>query len=432
MTSPNLNLRRLATLALCAITSIGSAQTLARPGWAGSGLNGDPWWKRAVVYEVDPKGFSPEGLRGITQRLGYIQDLNADTILLDNITSGNIDPAVGTADDLDDLIHQASSRSIRVLLNLDPKAADLTSVARLWLTHGVAGFRVPGATSDQLANLKKVINSFVGQRILLGDLDPANPQPDRSPDAPQLLADPRAATVPKLTADAVRPGLEAAQDLMQSGRSIPALFSDGPTLTRSFTRYGDGTHDIAAAKALAAILLANRTASLLYYGQELGLAASTEGTTPSIHWDAPPKVKPAPGQPPPPPPPAITPGGANAALEDADPASLLNWYRQLSALHHSNRTIGTGTQIVLNHDDQNVLVWIRKPQTVSYQSPPVVVVCNLSPQPVTLSLKEDIQKLHFRGSFLRPLLRSDNGMGAMHLESMTLSPYMVYIGELLY
>jgi hypothetical protein len=39
-------------------------------------------------------------------------------------------------------------------------------------------------------------------------------------------------------------------------------------------------------------------------------------------------------------------------------------------------------------------------------------------------------KLHLRGSFLRTVLRSDNGMGTMNLESMTLPPYIAYIGEL--
>jgi hypothetical protein len=58
------------------------------------------------------------------------------------------------------------------------------------------------------------------------------------------------------------------------------------------------------------------------------------------------------------------------------------------------------------------------------------VLCNLSAQPVTLSLKADITRLHLRGSFLRTILRSDSGMGTMHLDGMTLAPHAVYIGEL--
>jgi alpha-glucosidase len=59
-----------------------------------------------------------------------------------------------------------------------------------------------------------------------------------------------------------------------------------------------------------------------------------------------------------------------------------------------------------------------------------VIVCNLTAKPVQLSLKTDLARLHLRGSFLRTVLRSDNGMGTMHLESMTIAPYTAYIGQL--
>jgi alpha-glucosidase len=62
----------------------------------------------------------------------------------------------------------------------------------------------------------------------------------------------------------------------------------------------------------------------------------------------------------------------------------------------------------------------------------MVIICNLTAQPVQLSLKADMQRLHLKGSFLRTTLRSDNAMGPMHLESMTIPPYSVYIGELRY
>ncbi|HMF65542.1 MAG TPA: hypothetical protein VK608_15740, partial [Edaphobacter sp.] len=95
-------------------------------------------------------------------------------------------------------------------------------------------------------------------------------------------------------------------------------------------------------------------------------------------------------------------------------------------------TINSGANITLNHDDQNVLAWVRKPVAVSAISPAIVVICNLSAQPVQLSLKADIQRLRLRGSFLRTIQRSDNVIGPMHLESMTIPPYGVYIGQLRY
>jgi alpha-glucosidase len=425
-------------------------------------MNAEPWWKHAVVYHVNPANFSPsEGspLHGLTERLDYLHSLGVDALLLTPIQPGStqaqaIDPSLGTLDDLDDLIHQASRHNIRVLLDLAPSTADLSTVARFWLNRGVAGLHVVGTAGSaqtplQIAELRKVSASYLGQRVILSDFDRSTlaPTPQRVTstrsllDAPQLLLDPRVGTVPQLTASAIRPAIEDAQSLIQAGRSMPLLATDGPTYTRSMSRYADGQHDLAIAKFVATVLFTTGAASQIYYGQELGLTAPSTAQSPAsttrvastsptpllIHWDAP--VPSAHGQPFPASPPGAA---ANVAIEDADPTSLLNWYRSLSGLHHGNPTVSSGTTITLNHDDENVLAWIRKPQSVSTLSPVLIVICNLSAQSVVLSLKPDMRRLHLRGSFLRTLLRSDAGRGPMDLDSMTLAPYAVYIGELRY
>ena len=102
---------------------------LARPGWAGSGISTDVWWKHPVIYQVNPISFglgADSGLHGVVQHLDYIQSLGVDGLLLtaiqpDATHAQAIDPACGTLDDLDDLIHEASRHNIRVLLDLDPK-----------------------------------------------------------------------------------------------------------------------------------------------------------------------------------------------------------------------------------------------------------------------------------------------------------------------
>jgi Glycosidases len=390
---------------LCAFAA--QSQTLARPGWVGSGMSAVSWWKHGLVYQADPRGFG--GLHGVTEHLDYIHSLGVDAVLLNSLggdAKTAIDPAVGTMDDMDEIVRRASQYNIRVLVELDPHASDLQARARLWLAHGVAGFRVPGATSAQLADLRKTASGFAGQRVVIGDPDTTG--------AAQLFADPRAGTQQKLDAASIGPALEAAQQAADDGKSIPLLLSDGPSYKRSMTRYSDGAHDVEIAKAVAAMLMTTRAASLLYFGQELGL---TEGTT-AFSFEQPKKNE--------------QPAAMSVAAGDASPTSLLNWYRQLSTLSHSNRTISSGAITVLNHDDQNVLAWIRRPQSVSLTTPAIVVIENLSSQPVTLSLKADIQRLRLKGSFLRTLLRSDTGMGAMHLDGMTLAPYAVFIGELRY
>jgi glycosidase len=441
--------RRLLPLLLaCTLSSFVSAQTLARPGWAGSGMNADPWWKHAVVYHVNPADFSPSdgsALRGITQRLDYLHSLGVDALLLtpiqpDSSHAQAIDPAIGTFDDLDDLIHQASRHNIRVLLDFSSDSSGsgtLTLIARFWLNRGVAGLHLIGANSAgttlQLAELRKASNSYLGQRVILGDLDSSAPPfwTQKTPyphylDFPQLLFDPRAGTAPQLRASAIRPAIDATQSMIQAAHSIPLLLTDGPPYTRSMSRYADGQHNLPIAKVLATILFTTGGGSQIYYGQELGLTAKpTASADPTTNlWDAPTQ-----GQLTPPPSAGATP---SVALEDADPNSLLNWYRHLSELHHGNAAMSTGATITLNHDDLNVLAWVRKPQTVSTISPAIIVICNLSAQPVQLSLKPDIERLHLRGSFLRTVLRSDTNRGPMHLDSMTLPPYAVYIGQLRY
>ncbi|MEO6911070.1 MAG: alpha-amylase family glycosyl hydrolase [Edaphobacter sp.] len=413
-------IRTKVLLALCLaglLTLSASAQMLARPGWAGFGARSEAWWKHPIIYEVDPHGFSPEGLRGIAQRLDYIHSLGADAILLTHIEPDathpqSLDPAIGTLDDLDDLSRQASSLNIRILLDLGtpPASTDLTSLARLWLNRGLAGFRI--ADPAQASQLRKIASTYIGQRIVIGDLDPGNRQDL------QLVLDARLTKLDHLTAATLRPAMEA----IQTDSNPLLVATDAPDVARSATRFGDGQHNLEIAKILAATLLTTRASSLIYYGQEIGLPSSA-----SMQWGTP---VPANARKPLHPAPVNDP--ISVAAQETDHASLLNWYRQLSALHHSNRTLSSAAAIMLNHDDQNVLAWVRKPEAASLKNPAIVVICNLSAQPVHLSLKDDMQRLHLKGNFLRTVIRSDNGMGPMTLDSMTIPPFAVYMGELRY
>jgi len=416
-------------------------------------MNTDVWWKHPVVYQVNPINFSPtegSGLHRVAQHLDYIQSLGVDALLLttlqpDPAHAQSLDPAYGTLDDLDDLIHEASRRNIRVLLDLDSHipAADLPNVARFWLNRGIAGFHVIGATPEahnQATELRKAAASYLGQRILIGDVDPTlQPSPQQrtskasDTQTTQLLLDTSLGAVTPLNPAAIRSAIESTENIALAGHAIPLLATDGPSFKRSMSRYADGQHDLDIAKLLATILFTTRAQPLLYYGQELGVAAPQSSeeaatATPIITWDAPPP--PPKGKPTPPPEPETPNATPNAALEDADSASLLNWYRKLIELHHSNATINSGEYLTINRDDQNVLIMIRKPKNVSPALPVLVILCNLSGQSQLLSIKTDTMRLHLRGSFLRTVLRTDNGMGTMHLESMTLPPYTAYIGEL--
>jgi len=73
---------------------------------------------------------------------------------------------------------------------------------------------------------------------------------------------------------------------------------------------------------------------------------------------------------------------------------------------------------------------VRKPPVPSQQNPAIVILCNLSGKPLVVSLKDDMARLHLRGSFLRKILRSDDALGSMYLDPITIPPFGVYVGEL--
>ena len=56
--------------------------------------------------------------------------------------------------------------------------------------------------------------------------------------------------ITSLNAAAIRPIIERLQDIQQTGHSLPLLATDGPTFTRSMSRYADGQHDLEALSAM--------------------------------------------------------------------------------------------------------------------------------------------------------------------------------------
>ena len=98
-------------------------------------MNGT-WWRHAVIYEIYPRSFGDTNgdglgdLNGITEHLGYLQDLGIDAIWItpcfpspqvdfgydvSNYTA--IAPEYGTMADFDRLMAEAKRRDIRVLLD---------------------------------------------------------------------------------------------------------------------------------------------------------------------------------------------------------------------------------------------------------------------------------------------------------------------------
>jgi oligo-1,6-glucosidase len=96
-----------------------------------------PWWRSAVVYQIYPRSFSDSNgdgigdLRGIRQRLGYLQQLGVDVLWLSPIYPSPqddngydisdyqaIDPTFGTMAEFDDLLADVHRRGMKLVMDL--------------------------------------------------------------------------------------------------------------------------------------------------------------------------------------------------------------------------------------------------------------------------------------------------------------------------
>src|ERR1700676_2213637 len=153
---PSTRRRWLTAGLLLATVCAASAQTLARPGWSASGFNADPWWKRAVFYEIkegdqaSPNALGEVDPKTIAANLDSVKSLGIDALILPMPASPKPN---ATLDSFDDLIRQSSNRGIHILLTLPAASvnADLSATARFWISRGVSGFHLvtPPATSTQ-------------------------------------------------------------------------------------------------------------------------------------------------------------------------------------------------------------------------------------------------------------------------------------------
>lgn len=95
------------------------------------------WWKGKVAYQIYPKSFKDSNgdgvgdLKGITEKLDYLQDLGIDILWLSPIYKSPfidqgydisdyyaIDPIFGTMEDMEELIAEGKQRGISIIMDL--------------------------------------------------------------------------------------------------------------------------------------------------------------------------------------------------------------------------------------------------------------------------------------------------------------------------
>lgn len=344
---------------------------------------------------------------------------------------------------------------------------------RFWLKRGVAGFRLDAITTlfedpslrdeevvggtnllgdpnlndiltnnmpevhDVIRRMRKMTDEFPDDRVLIGETYlPNTAELDKwyggeRHDELQLPMDLLVGFSNKLDAALFRRLLSEAQTQVHG--SEPMLVVDNHDNPRSWDRYGDGVHNKAIAKVLAALLLTPKGTALLYQGEEIGQTTATPTRVEDVKdpigvrgW---PKEKGRDGERTPmqwsPGPQAgfssnsktwlpVTANHAtvNVESESKDPDSLLSWHRRLIELRRTQPAMREGNMKFLDVDNKDVLTFERQAKS----GPSVVVALNMSPAPHTVKI----------GATVKALLSSEGSTAAGG--TISLPPFAAWIG----
>ncbi len=348
-------------------------------------------------------------------------------------------------------------------------------VTRWWYDRGVAGFRLdavdtlfedpnltnnpilrPGKNAfgdpfeqnkynsklpevhDVLRGLRKVADEH--NAVLIGetwtaDIAELNQYYGKDNNELQLPMDFLFTKVDKLSPPEFRKQIAA----VNAASGWPTFVISNHDIVRSYDRYGDGVHNDEIAKLMAGLYLTLRGTPIIYYGEEIAMKTTPptrkedvkdpigrkgwpkekgrDGERTPMQWDDSKNAGFTQGTPWLPVPPTYK--THNVADESKNPDSVLEFYKQVLKLRHTNAALLQGNYTPINQNDPNVLSYLR-----IYKDQAVVVALNMSkvPQKVTLALKPE----GFRSAKSLVATRDSTAQGA----ELSLAPFGVFIGEL--
>ena len=222
----------------------------------------------------------------------------------------------------------------------------------------------------------------------------------------------------------------------------PVYVLSNHDIRRVYDRYGDGQHNDQIAKLMASLYLTLRGTPVMYYGEEIGMGNNDpkrpEDVKDSMGKAGWPKEKGRDGE--------RTPmqwsTEANAGFSTAAPwlpvgeryknhnvrsekkdaNSILNYYRRLLSMRHSNTALLEGKYVALNEDDPNVLAYAR-----SYQGKTVLVVLNMSG--VAQKVRLDLASKSLQAKSAKTLLSSFPSPKQVSLGEVWVDPFGAWVGE---
>ena len=223
----------------------------------------------------------------------------------------------------------------------------------------------------------------------------------------------------------------------------PVYVVSNHDIRRVYDRYGDGQHNDQIAKLMASLYLTLRGTAVMYYGEEIGMENNDPKRPEDVKdsqgrrgW---PKEKGRDGE--------RTPmqwnDGVNAGFstvtpwlpvddryktynvetEKKDPQSILNYYRQLLAMRHTNPALLDGKYVALNENDANVLDYVR-----SYKGHSVLVVLNMSGS--EQRVRPDLAARGIAAREGKTLLSSFGAPETMNVTEISIPAFGAWIAEL--
>jgi len=290
--------------------------------------------------------------------------------------------------------------------------------------------------------------SFPGTRLLIGETylpniaELAKMYGTAQKPEFQLPMDTQVAIINKLDVPTFRSKLTDVETGIND--HIPLLLFDNHDNPRIDMRYGDGIHNAQIERVVATVLFASRGASLMYYGDEIGMVTTPptrkedvkdpigitgwpkekgrDGERTPMQWNNEPQAGFTTANPWLPVPPSAA--EINVEVERTDPDSLFNWYRTLIRLKKTVPAFEHGANIMLDTENTSVLSWLRQAPGM----PQVVVSVNFTAQPQIVNLQAGGSGL--AAGKLQTLLKSPGGVDPKSLDQIVLAPFGIYIGEL--
>ncbi len=231
---------------------------------------------------------------------------------------------------------------------------------------------------------------------------------------------------------------------VDSAGGWPVFVISNHDIIRSYNRWGDGVHNDQIAKVMAALYLTLRGTPIMYYGEEIGMENNDpkhredvkdpigrlgwpvekgrDGERTPMQWNHDANAGFTKGTPWLPVPPSYK--THNVADELKDPNSILNFYKALLALRHTNPALLEGSYTALNVDDPDIISYLRR-----YKDHAVLVVINMSLN--ARSAKFDLSALGLSAPNAKTLVTDLNSSPkAGKLGIVNMEPLSVYIAEL--